>query len=672
MTLATTVAGLLVLSSRASAQTLQTLVDFTATWKYDASTSQPATWTTNTFDDGAWLSGQGLLGFETTPAAYPVAFNTALTAPANGGPITYYFRIGFNFSGSTNGATLVASNLVDDACVVFLNGIEAGRLRVPAGQTATTLASGGPATEGAIEPMTLPVGLLRQGANVLAVEVHQSAADSSDVAWGTKLVASVSSMLSITTQPTNQTVPVGSAANFTVGVSGGPVRYFWQKETSPGSGAYSTIAGATNAATYTIASVAVGSAGNYRVIVSNVVNSVTSSVAALTVTSDFTPPMIVSAVVREVITGTGTNTATNFNQIDITFNESLANANVLGNYSLKRFEGNTVIPIQNAQYSFPVVRLTVNTNAPSNWFYRSNYYLTLTGLSDTSGNTISPTNVGVSWRIPLNFMQMGDEWSYYDLAFFNGTNIYSNNNWAQTNYVETAAAGWVLANDPFNVGGIYWRDPDDQSETCVGDSLNNQISFQMDPTLFRRRFSVATNLTSATLRLRYMIDDGAVFYLNGQEIHRFNMPAGPVNYGTRASTRVLEPACNTNVPPITVTLFPGTNWFAVAIYQAALDDDGATVDGADTMFGLEVDGDYFLTSPAPAPPPPPPRLFIARSGANVVLTWSSAPGYVLQSSPALVGNSWKTNGTWTTVPGAASGYSTPLSGGDARFFRLQQ
>jgi hypothetical protein len=54
-------------------------------------------------------------------------------------------------------------------------------------------------------------------------------------------------------------------------------------------------------------------------------------------------------------------------------------------------------------------------------------------------------------------MQMSDKWAYYDLAFFNDTNVYSSTAWTGTNYTETSAGGWVLSNDPFNAGGIYWR-----------------------------------------------------------------------------------------------------------------------------------------------------------------------------------------------------------------------
>jgi hypothetical protein len=82
----------------------------------------------------------------------------------------------------------------------------------------------------------------------------------------------------ISTQPTNRTVTVGGSTTFTVGVGGtAPFVYQWYKDSS-------VIAGETNAS-YTIASVAAGSAGNYSVYVLNNVGTVTSTNATLIVTN---------------------------------------------------------------------------------------------------------------------------------------------------------------------------------------------------------------------------------------------------------------------------------------------------------------------------------------------------------------------------------------------------
>lgn len=82
--------------------------------------------------------------------------------------------------------------------------------------------------------------------------------------------------VSITTQPSSQTVPMGRAATFTVVASGtGPLQYQWSKNGV-------SISGATSAA-YSTPAVALSDTGEtLQVTVSNAVNSVASATATLT------------------------------------------------------------------------------------------------------------------------------------------------------------------------------------------------------------------------------------------------------------------------------------------------------------------------------------------------------------------------------------------------------
>jgi len=82
---------------------------------------------------------------------------------------------------------------------------------------------------------------------------------------------------SITTQPANQSLPVGQSATFTVLAAGtAPLTYQWQKNMT-------AIAGAT-AATYMTSPVAAGdNNAQFRVVVSNAAGQVTSNPATLTV-----------------------------------------------------------------------------------------------------------------------------------------------------------------------------------------------------------------------------------------------------------------------------------------------------------------------------------------------------------------------------------------------------
>jgi hypothetical protein len=49
---------------------------------------------------------------------------------------------------------------------------------------------------------------------------------------------------------------------------------------------------------------------------------------------------------------------------------------------------------------------------------------------------------------------------------------------------------------------------------------------------FRRAFSVSQAASLQDLILDLLRDDGAIVYLNGEEVFRSNMPEGPVNYLT--------------------------------------------------------------------------------------------------------------------------------------------
>ncbi len=91
----------------------------------------------------------------------------------------------------------------------------------------------------------------------------------------------------------------------------------------------------------------------------------------------------------------------------------------------------------------------------------------------------------------------------------------------------------------------------------------------------------AANLDS--LQWNQVIDDGAVFYLNGVEIHRYNMPAGVVGPSTVASSAI---GTATVVGPVTVALpsglaVEGVNRLSVEVHQVSLSS-------SDVAFGMNV------------------------------------------------------------------------------------
>jgi hypothetical protein len=109
-------------------------------------------------------------------------------------------------------------------------------------------------------------------------------------------------------------------------------------------------------------------------------------------------------------------------------------------------------------------------------------------------------------------------------------------------------------------------------------------------TYFETEFIFNGNLASVDqLLLGHVIDDGAIFYLNGVEVLRYNMPSGAVTSGTFSSTSIES----SYVGPISIpksALVQGVNRLSVEVHQ------GAT-DSTDILFGAEL---FVATTDPPA------------------------------------------------------------------------
>ena len=97
-------------------------------------------------------------------------------------------------------------------------------------------------------------------------------------------------------------------------------------------------------------------------------------------------------------------------------------------------------------------------------------------------------------------------------------------------------------------------------------------------TTFRTPFDLDVDPGAVTLVLTCRLDDGAVVTLNGTEVLRENVPAGPVDADTLAVAEVGDAAANVYAEVATDALVRGRNVLAVEVHQAARDD-------ADLTFG---------------------------------------------------------------------------------------
>ncbi|CAA9324265.1 MAG: hypothetical protein AVDCRST_MAG56-7064 [uncultured Cytophagales bacterium] len=161
------------------------LVPAGSTWKYlDNGSNQGTAWTGTAFNDGTWASGAAQLGFGDGDEATVV----------NGGPstsrfVTTYFRrsLGITNASSFTGYALQVKR--DDGVVVYVNGVEVYRNNMPSGAIAfNTYASTAVSDDGAtFQAVNLGAGAFVTGNNVIAVEIHQSNATSSDLSFDLEL-----------------------------------------------------------------------------------------------------------------------------------------------------------------------------------------------------------------------------------------------------------------------------------------------------------------------------------------------------------------------------------------------------------------------------------------------------------------------------------------------------
>lgn len=174
------------------------VLNFNSAWRYNLSNNlDGVNWTTPGYNDAAWPSGPVLLAAENNSAITPL-IGTTLLAP-NNPPAglaqghAYYFRTTFNVaSNNLIPGGLIATGRADDGAMVYLNGTEALRLRLPTGTiTNTSFTTGfppGPGSDATVDEsylldvITVPIGL-----NRIAASVHQANSGSSDIVWGLAL-----------------------------------------------------------------------------------------------------------------------------------------------------------------------------------------------------------------------------------------------------------------------------------------------------------------------------------------------------------------------------------------------------------------------------------------------------------------------------------------------------
>ncbi len=168
--------------------TTATAVPEGATWRYlDDGSDQGSGWRAVAFDDSAWASGPAELGYGEGDEATSVLWGPSASSKF----VTTYFRHTFAIADATPliGAQLRLKR--DDGALVYLNGTEVARSSMPPGAVDFQTYANSASDDGdTFHAFSIPAERFLTGANTLAVEVHQSAPNSSDLSFDLELKVS--------------------------------------------------------------------------------------------------------------------------------------------------------------------------------------------------------------------------------------------------------------------------------------------------------------------------------------------------------------------------------------------------------------------------------------------------------------------------------------------------
>jgi hypothetical protein len=164
-------------------EALQVLPRGAHAWHYwNADAAPPTDWFRVDFDDSEWMTGRAPLGYGEEDIATGIRFG----GDARNKRPAAFFRREFEV-GNPEGSEVFAMGIrADDGAVVYLNGKEIRRIRMPDGEIGhRTFSEGNTQSESGLEgkliPFTIDREALREGENVIAVSVHQRHGASSDL-----------------------------------------------------------------------------------------------------------------------------------------------------------------------------------------------------------------------------------------------------------------------------------------------------------------------------------------------------------------------------------------------------------------------------------------------------------------------------------------------------------
>lgn len=401
---------------------------------------------------------------------------------------------------------------------------------------------------------------------------------------------------------------------------GSDLNYQWYKNAVPIPGA--------NLPTYSLARAMPANSGTYYVVVSNTSSTCASADISVSVAPDTEPPAITNAL------GNPDQTT-----ISLFFNDTLepASATNRANYTVS---GGLVVA--RAQLSGNVVLLTAS---PAR-VIGNNYTVTITGVRDDGSepNSISPVTVPLAqqfralpfdaiWKFDTNGVDRGTAWK--DVG-------YNDSSWP--------SARALLGYEPGSNTLFQLSRQGLSTNNAILWPLTNAANWQTLTYYCRSSMQVPFDLDGATLQINHVVDDGAVFYINGTEIFRYNMPAGPVTYLTPAVSTPIEGLIRNSGDILGIPC--GDLVLAVEVHNQS-------TNSTDILFGAE----FLVTVPSFQPCAIAGRLSVGRDDADpkrVTISWAPPLG-MLQESADLV--------NWSVSPNQNNPQT--ITAGGTKFYRVR-
>lgn len=513
-----------------------------ATWRYDESgAGQPAGWAGSAHP--AWPSGPGLLGFETTPGSLPETIGTTFVDPNDNDILAYYFEIEFELSAAQVAQidNLTLRHVIDDGAVFYLNGVEVGpRYNMAAGavssSTTTSASVGNAAYQG---PVNLPTGSLVAGTNRFSVEVHQQSTGSSDIIFGAEL------SMSATIPP-----PSAFAAPLVISEIAGTGDATFQIEIAntasedfDAGGFVLQSRGAVDTS-YTIPAAAMIAGDGFLVIGEAALGFRPGNDDRLFLLSPAAaqPQFLVHA----------------------------ARADDLPRAYSSAHRGKMLVP--GAATFGAANSFSINSDVVINeimYHFREDPGTQGTGPIIDSVPLIA---IDASWRYNESGADLGAGWQ----------------NVAHPAGVASWFEGPALLGSETTPAAM----PEPLRTVFAASATNSIVTYY-----FEKEFTLSAEQLAnlSALQLEHIIDDGAVFYINGTEVDRFNLPAGAVTAATLASPGVPNAIYQGPFDLPTGSLVVGTNRLSVEVHQ-----QNAT--SSDIIFGASLSAITQIT-PAAGPQP---------------------------------------------------------------------